>query len=88
MLQDGERFTGKFVVGTSTTTGVGVQPSSGDLAVFTGSSNNSAAAAVLFGNRGHDMHCSFTLARPDDGLEGGGVGHCKVSTGQEIAATF
>lgn len=85
---NGEQFSGKFVVGTSNTTGIGVGSGTGDVGVFTGTSNTSNAAAVLMGDKGDSMHCSFTLTKPDDGLEGGGVGHCKLSTGKVIDATF
>ena len=88
VMPDEEHFSGKFVVGTSSTTGIGVGAGSGDVGVFTGSGNTSNAAAVLMGDRGDSMHCRFTLAKPDNGLEGGGVGRCKVSTGQVIDATF
>lgn len=87
-LPDGERFSGKFVVGTSSSTGIGVGMGSGEVGVFSGSGNTSNAAAVLMGDKGGSMHCSFTLAKPDAGLEGGGVGRCKVSTGQVVDAAF
>lgn len=87
-MPNGERFAGKFVIGTTSTTGIGVGTGSGDVGVFTGRGNTSHAAAVLTGDRGGSMHCNFTLAKPDDGLEGGGVGYCKLSTGQEINVTF
>ncbi len=85
---DGEHFSGKFVVGTSSTTGIGVGAGSGNVGVFTGSGNTSHAAAVLMGDRGGSMHCNFTLAKPDAGLEGGGVGRCDLPAGQVMDATF
>lgn len=88
VMPNGERYTGKFVVGTSSTTGIGVGIGSGDAGVFTGTGNTSQAAAVLTAGNGNAMHCQFTLAKPDAGLEGGGVGYCKSSTGQTIDATF
>ncbi len=87
-MPDGEHFSGKFVVGTSSTTGIGIGAGSDHLGLFTGSGNTSNAAAVLMGSKGDSMYCVFTLAVPDDGLEGGGVGHCKLSTGQVVNATF
>lgn len=87
-MPNGEHFSGKFVIGTSSTTGIGVGAGSGDVGVFTGSGNTSNAAAVLMGNKGDSMHCSFTLSKPDAGLEGGGVGRCKLSTGQVVDVTF
>ena len=44
--------------------------------------------ATLFGNEGHSMRCRFTLARPQEGLMGGGVGACQSSTGSQISARF
>lgn len=88
VLPDGEHFKGKFVVGTNSTTGIGIGAKSGDVGVFSGSGNTSQAAAVLNGDRGDSMYCRFTLSSPTDGLEGGGVGHCKLSTGQSINVTF
>jgi hypothetical protein len=85
---NGEHFSGKFIVGTSSTTGIGVGAGSGDVGLFTGSGNTSNASAVLMGNKGNSMHCGFTLAKPDAGLEGGGVGRCKLSTGEVVDATF
>ena len=87
-MPDGEHFSGKFVVGTSSTTGIGIGAGSDHLGLFTGSGNTSNAAAVLMGGKGDSMYCVFTLAVPNDGLEGGGVGHCKLSTGQVVNATF
>lgn len=87
-MPDGERYSGKFVVGTSITTGIGVGAGSGGVGVFTGGGNTSNAAAVLMGNKGDSMHCGFTLSKPDAGLEGGGVGRCELSTGQVVDATY
>lgn len=44
--------------------------------------------ATLFGNEGHSMRCRFTLAKPEQGLMGGGVGACQSSTGSKISARF
>ena len=87
-MPDGERFAGKFVVGTSDSTGLAFGAKQGEAALVDTSGNTSQAEAVLMGNRGDSMHCTFMLSNPSDGLEGGGVGHCKVSTGQVIDATF
>ena len=86
VLPSGEHFSGKFVVGTVSTTGIGF--GGGDVGVFISDGNTSDAAAVLMGDRGESMHCSFALAKPDYGLEGGGVGRCKLSTGQVVDAAF
>lgn len=85
---NGQHYSGKFVVGTTSSTGIGVGMGSNDVGVFTGSGNTSNAAAVLMGDKGDSMHCRFTLAKPDSGLEGGGVGRCNISTGQVVDATF
>ena len=87
-LPDGERFSGKFVVGTSSSTGLAIGADSGDNKVVSTFGNTARAAAVLMGNKGDSMHCDFLLSHPSDGIEGGGVGHCKVSTGEIIDATF
>ena len=87
-LPDGERFSGKFVVGTSSSTGIAMGAKSGDGRVISTSGNTARAAAVLMGDKGDSMHCNFLLSHPSDGIEGGGVGHCKVSTGEVIDATF
>lgn len=87
-LPDGEHFSGKFVIGTSSSTGLAIGPKSGDTKVVSTSGNTAQAAAVLMGNKGDSMHCKFLLSHPSDGIEGGGVGHCKVSTGEVIDATF
>ena len=44
--------------------------------------------ATLFGNEGHSMRCRFTLANPQMGLMGGGVGACQSSKGSKISAKF
>lgn len=88
VLPDGEAFSGKFVVGRTDSSGLGLGVKSGEPLVLTSSGNTSQAAAVLMGNKGDSMHCEFQLAHPSDGLEGGGVGYCKLSTGQVIDATF
>lgn len=44
--------------------------------------------ATLFGNEGHSMRCRFTLAQPQEGLLGGGVGACESSKGNRISAHF
>jgi hypothetical protein len=86
-MPDGERFSGRFVIGTTDTTGFGVG-SGGGFGIFTGGGNTSRASAVLMGDRGDSMHCMFELAHPSDDLEGGGIGRCKLSSGQVIDATF
>ncbi len=60
IVPNGEHFSGKFVVGTSSTNGIGIGTGSGDVGVFTGSGNTSNAEAVLMGDKGDSMHCSFT----------------------------
>ncbi|MGH8160983.1 MAG: hypothetical protein ACRESR_02300 [Gammaproteobacteria bacterium] len=62
--------------------GLGFGLGSGGIGVFTGGGNTSRATAVLMGSEGDSMHCIFQLAHPGDDLEGGGVGYCKLSTGQ------
>ncbi|MGH8273614.1 MAG: hypothetical protein ACRES9_05070 [Gammaproteobacteria bacterium] len=87
-MPSGERYSGKFVVGQTSSTGLGLGIKSGDPVLLDSSGNTSQTAAVLMGNKGDSMHCKFLLSHPSDGIEGGGVGHCKLSTGQVIDATF
>ncbi len=37
---------------------------------------------------GDHMRCNFRLARPSQGMQGGGEGKCQLADGQTIAATF
>jgi len=46
------------------------------------------AKAVLIGNRGHSMKCSFTLNTPSLGITGGAVGECKISDGRVVPVSF
>lgn len=85
---NGEHFSGKFVIGSNSSTGVGINPVTGSPSVFTAGGNTSQASATLMGNKGDSMYCVFRLAAPDAGFTGGGVGHCKLSTGQMINVSF
>lgn len=40
--------------------------------------------ATLVGPEGSRMRCRFTLAEPEDGLAGGGVGDCELQDGSRI----
>jgi hypothetical protein len=44
--------------------------------------------ATLFGDRGDTMRCRFNLSGPEEGMHGGGVGECQVSSGGQITAAF
>ena len=43
--------------------------------------------ANLQGATGH-MRCRFTLREPDEGMSGGGLGHCQLADGSIIDAQF
>jgi hypothetical protein len=40
------------------------------------------------GPNGTHMRCQFTLARPDLGMAGGGLGQCELPSGMTIDAIF
>ncbi|MBM4268662.1 MAG: hypothetical protein FJ144_18965 [Deltaproteobacteria bacterium] len=46
------------------------------------------AIATLFGDRGDTMRCRFQLSDPEEGMEGGGVGQCQTSSGENLEAQF
>lgn len=51
-------------------------------------SYRSDAQAVLTGNRGRAMTCDFRLANPEAGIDGGGVGQCRISDGRQVPVQF
>lgn len=96
-MPDGERYSGKFVQGSSSTSGndweIG-ESSDDDTWVLTDSTTvSSRTEALLIGNRGSTMKCKIQLSNPGSGLEGGGIdgggiGSCRTSKDQQIAITF
>ncbi len=91
-LQTGETFTGKFVQKSSTSSGnalgIGQSTDEDKVTINDSTTISSLADAVLIGNKGHTMHCKFQLSAPDIGIDGGGIGSCKTSTGKTIQMTF
>lgn len=91
-MPDGETYTGKFVQHASSRTGdewqVG-ESSDDDSIIFNNSSTvSSQAAAVLIGDKGSTMKCKLHLSDPDSGIDGGGIGSCKTSTGTPVDFSF
>lgn len=92
-MQDGETFSGKFVQKSSSRSGdelaIAIGSSSNDSIIFNGSTTvSSQAEALLIGNKGSTMKCIFQLSNPESGIDGGGIGSCKISTGKSINMTF
>lgn len=46
------------------------------------------AQAMLMGNQGHTMNCTFRLANPPIGVRGGGIGQCTISDGRIVPVQF
>lgn len=91
-MPDGERYAGKFVQKSSSTSGDSweIGESSGDDSFIINGSDtvSSQAEAILIGNRGSTMTCEFQFANPSYGIEGGGIGSCKTSASKLIKITF
>ncbi|NBN63967.1 hypothetical protein [Pannonibacter tanglangensis] len=51
-------------------------------------SYRSDAQAVLNGNRGRSMSCDIRFAEPSAGIDGGGVGQCRISDGRQVPVQF
>lgn len=91
-MPEGETYTGKFVQRTVSTTGdeweIG-ESSNDDSFIFNNSNTTSSQAeAVLIGNKGSTMKCKLQLSDPSFGIDGGGIGSCKTSTGTPIDFAF
>lgn len=91
-MPDGERYSGKFVQISSSTSGddweIG-ESSDDDSWIIKGSETvSSSAEALLIGSRGNTMKCNFQLSNADFGIGGGGIGQCKTSIGQTAAIAF
>lgn len=97
---DGELFTGKLVqqnqkTDTSNTSilfDTSKKKNAWDptFGIDTGDENTvlSAAYAVMIGNRGRSMKCDFQFADASSGIDGGGVGECKISDGKLVPVQF
>ena len=91
-MQNGEIFSGKFVQKSSSKSGDAwkIGESSGDdnLILNDSTTVSSQAEAILIGNKGSTMKCKFQLSDPESGIDGGGIGSCRTSTGKMINMTF
>jgi len=92
VMPSGERFTGKFVQQSSSRSGnewlLGGK-SRDDGFVFKGSDTTmSDTQALLIGDRKNTMKCQFQFSRPQSGIDGGGIGSCTVSDGEEVNVSF
>jgi len=93
-LPSGEHFEGKHVYESSSsygtvfgqTSGGGNTASGASFGIVTSYSGNNRA--ILFGDRGHSMNCSFQVVDPITGMSAGGVGVCQVSDGDVIDVQF
>lgn len=93
ILSNGESYRGKLVIEkTQSEESANVWSFDNDTDedyFVTGSSTayNSRATGILFGPS-KTMRCQFTLTNPSTGFSDGGVGHCRLSTGQSIPVQF
>jgi len=91
-MPDGERYSGKFVQRSSSTSGndweIGESSNDDSWLLKDSTTVSSRTEALLIGNRGSTMDCRFQLSSPDSGIDGGGIGNCKTSTDQKVAITF
>lgn len=91
-LSSGEFFTGKLVTEKKQTESVedGFFYDDDDDDFFSSSSSttyNSRAKGVLF-SAARSMQCQITLSNPSSGFSDGGVGECKISTGETVPVQF
>jgi len=91
-MPDGESYAGKFVQSSTSTSGDGLsfgESSDDDSLILTDSTTlSSDASALLIGNRGSTMNCTFRFSDPDSGIDGGGIGDCETSKKQKVAIAF
>ena len=99
-LQNGEFFTGSAVIEKSTrnfTRDIVVEVEDPETGILEPEVRRldasediyaSTAQAVLIGTDGRTMECDFTLNRPADGFNAGGIGECLLSTGEKMPILF
>ncbi len=91
-FSSGEIYRGKFIVQkTESSTGTDLfnsKTKKTDYMVSDTTSYSSKAAGLLFGPSGKTMSCNMMLASPKSGFGGGGMGQCKLSTGETIPLQF
>ncbi|SDR22143.1 hypothetical protein [Pseudovibrio sp. Tun.PSC04-5.I4] len=95
-LSSGEFFTGKLVTEKKQTEGTedgfvfGDDKDDDEDSFFSSSSSttySSKARGVLF-SAARSMQCQITLSNPSFGFSDGGVGQCKISTGETVPVQF
>ncbi|WP_068316033.1 hypothetical protein [Polycladidibacter hongkongensis] len=96
-LPSGEMFTGKMVIGKKETEKFGESfdinfddDDDDDISTFNSSTSttySSTATGVLFSST-RTMQCKITLSSPSMGFSEGGVGQCKLSTGEILPVQF
>ena len=88
-LSNGEVFRGKLVIAKTQTEEFGDvidldSDIDDDLLIFSDSTTySSKATGVLFSTK-RSMQCAFTLNNPSYGFADGGVGQCKISSGEIV----
>jgi hypothetical protein len=95
-MPDGEHFQGKVVM-VGRTTGIssgfanlsahsstGAHASGSGYAFGVANTDTGNMQAILFGNRGHSMRCSFQYANTSGLTNAGGIGVCETSAGKVI----
>jgi hypothetical protein len=99
-LPDGSAYSGPFFEITDDVDNIGPIWNhwySGWPALRLGDDAPSAGAGVHYSDRvvadlgtpdGEQMHCSFALVQPRQGMAGGGSGQCRMPDGSTIDATF
>tara|TARA_A100001015_G_scaffold303035_1_gene392015 strand:- start:235 stop:819 length:585 start_codon:yes stop_codon:yes gene_type:complete len=95
-MPSGERFTGKFVQASTTSTedayiyGDIFDEDDDDFGSVHSSETtmSSKSTAILIGNQGNSMECRFQFSSPEVGIDGGGVGHCETSFETRIDIIF
>jgi len=87
-LSNGEIFRGKMIAERSTTVGsadvFSFDKKEDDLFLDSGSTTFSSRAKGVMFSASRSMQCQMTLANPSIGFSGGGVGQCKISTGETV----
>lgn len=91
-MTDGEKYSGKFVQISSSTSGddweIGESSKDDSWVLKDSETVSSSTEALLIGDRGNTMQCRFQFSNPDFGIEAGGIGHCTTSAAQTVAITF
>ena len=95
-MKNGELFQGKLVIEKAVSDNLGVglnwdidKKKFGDLALFQNAkSESSSIPRGILMSHARSMECRLTLASPGSGFSGGGVGSCRLSTGETLPIQF